>query len=62
MSNFNKSFIETKEKIVYELAISLDLDPDSLEDLNEPEIDDPRYNLFVALKNNLDILKNIRGF
>lgn len=70
MSELQKA-IKLKERIIYELATALGIDPDA-EDIDQVEIPDPsttsnlvftdgsRYNIYLALKRNYEILKNMK--
>lgn len=71
MSDLEKA-IQLKERIVYELAISLGIDPET-EDVDQIEIpesypgpdlvvyDTPsRHNIYLALKRNYEILKTMK--
>ena len=51
----------SKEKIVYEISISLGLEPEGLsaDDIVLPQENDPLYNAYLALKNNLKILEGM---
>jgi hypothetical protein len=61
MTAFSSSLIRAKEKIIYELAVSLDLDTDNLDVIEMPDKENPRYNLYLILIRNLEILKNMKG-
>lgn len=64
--------IALKERIVYELAISLGIDPEleNLDDIIIPQFDPTfvqkcfdgpsRYNIYVALKRNYEVLKKMK--
>lgn len=71
MSDIQKAII-LKERIVYELAISLGIDPE-VEDLDNiiiPQFDPApgyeyfdgpsRHNIYVALKRNYEVLKKMK--
>lgn len=71
MSDLEKA-IQLKERIVYELAISLGIDPE-IEDIDQVEIPESypgpeleyfntpgRHNIYLALKRNYEILKTMK--
>ena len=60
MAESKQKLIQFKERIVYELAISLGLDPITLSTVELPDFNDPLYNIYVALKENLDILTSMK--
>lgn len=63
MDDINKQkLIKFKEKLIYELLISLRIDPLSFnyEDLKMPDREEADYNIYLVLKNNLEILKKIK--
>jgi hypothetical protein len=60
MAESKQKLIQFKERIVYELAISLGLDPTTLSTVELPDFNDPLYNIYVALKENLDILTSMK--
>jgi hypothetical protein len=71
MSDAEKA-IALKGRIVYELAISLGIDPEleNLDDIIIPQFDSAleqkcfdgpsRYNIYVALKKNYEVLKKMK--
>lgn len=56
MTQSKVSLIHFKEKIVYELAISLGLNPATLTSVDLPDFEDPLYNTYLVLQENLNIL------
>lgn len=63
MEDYKKQeLIKFKERLIYELLISLSIDPASFDEENVelPDINDQKYNLYLVLKNNLEILKKIK--
>jgi hypothetical protein len=60
MTQKKDSLIYFKERLVYEMAISLGLNPESLNLVNLPDFEDPLYNVYLVLKRNLDILKDMK--
>jgi hypothetical protein len=70
MSQLEKAIL-LKERIVYELAIALGIDPDN-EDIDQIEIPESfttevlpftqssRHNIYVALKRNYQVLKKMK--
>jgi hypothetical protein len=60
MTESKLALINFKERIVYELAISLGLDPTSPLSSDLPDFEDPLYNIHLALIENLNILKAMK--
>lgn len=60
MAQTKESLIYFKERLVYELAISLGLDVDSLDSVQLPNFEDPLYNMYLALSVNLSILNAMK--
>jgi len=50
-----------KERIIYELSLSLGLDIENMssDDIILPDEDDPVYNAYLVLKTNLKILEGM---
>jgi hypothetical protein len=61
MTESKQKLIHFKERIVYELSLSLGLDPDSLSSIELPDFNDPLYNTYVVLKENFNILTTMKA-
>jgi hypothetical protein len=60
MTQIKENLIHFKERLVYEIATSLNLDTENLDTAQIPEHEDPVYNVHLVLKRNLDILKKMK--
>jgi hypothetical protein len=63
MAQAKESLIYFKERLIYELAISLGLNLDTLDSLDSidiPDFEDPLYNMYLALSVNLSILNAMK--
>ena len=60
MAQAKESLIYFKERLIYELAISLGLNLDTLDSIDIPDFEDPLYNMYLALSVNLSILNAMK--
>lgn len=60
MAQAKEYLISFKERLIYELAISLGLDINSLDSVELPPFEDPVYNMYYALVVNLEILNAMK--
>lgn len=60
MAQAKQSLIDFKERLIYEMAISLGLNVDSLDSVDVPDFEDPLYNMYLALSVNLSILNAMK--
>ena len=56
MAQSKVSLIHFKEKLVYELAISLGVNPTAIGSMQVPDFEDPLYNTYLVLQENFRIL------
>ena len=56
MTQSKVSLIHSKEKLVYELAISLGVNPAAIGSIQVPDFEDPIYNTYLVLQENFRIL------
>lgn len=60
MAQAKESLIYFKERLIYELAISLGLNLDTLDSIDVPDFEDPLYNMYLTLSVNLSILNAMK--
>jgi hypothetical protein len=60
MAQAKQSLIYFKERLIYEIAISLGLDTENLDSVELPDFEDPLYNMYLALITNLSILNAMK--
>jgi hypothetical protein len=60
MAQAKESLIYFKERLIYELAISLGLNLDTLDSIDIPDFEDPLYNIYLTLSVNLSILNAMK--
>ena len=60
MAQAKESLIYFKERLIYELAISLGLNLDTLDSIDIPDFEDPLYNMYLTLSVNLSILNAMK--